>query len=256
MEQDSMENLVVRMERCESVLEGVEILKRSAAVCGLQRNAVVEDYSTNDLVSDVSDVTLAESFGWTEDAIRNWVKGRMTLISPVGAVCRFARRPFAFRPAASRLPGVASLEVPQKRVMDFLVINGITGCIVTPVHQPLGRVGAVVWMGEDEDTDFDGVLMRNERHFFMLGHYFMAVVARRRGELAAQTITPNLSQREIECLTWVALGKTEKEVGMILDRSPTTIRFHVDNAVRKLDASNRAQAVAKAAQLGVIGPVV
>ena len=256
MTHDAMEDLAVRMGSCEDVLAGVALMKQSAAICGLHRNAVVEDYSTNDLVSDVSDVTLAEAFGWTEDAIDSWVKGRMTLISPVGAVCRFARMPFAFRPASSRLPGIASLEVPQKRVMEFLVANGIAGCIVTPVHQPLGRVGAVVWMGEDESTDFDEVLARNQRSFFMLGHYFMALVARRRGEIASQAATPTLSQREIECLTWVALGKTEKEVGMILNRSPTTVRFHVDNAARKLNASNRAQAVAKAAQLGVIGPVV
>lgn len=256
MAQESMEHLVVRMGSCESVLAGVETLKQSAALCGLHRNAVVEDYSTNDLVSDVSEITLAEAFGWSEAAIESWVKGRMTLISPVGAMCRFARRPFTFRPAASRLPGIASLQTPQKRVMDFLVANDISGCIVTPVHQPIGRVGAVVWMGESDNTDFDAVLSLNEHHFFMLGHYFMSLIARRRGELAARHFTPTLSQREIECLTWVALGKTEKEVGMILNRSPTTVRFHVDNAARKLNASNRTQAVAKAAQLGVIGPVV
>jgi ATP/maltotriose-dependent transcriptional regulator MalT len=51
---------------------------------------------------------------------------------------------------------------------------------------------------------------------------------------------------------WVALGRTDTEIAAILHRSPTTARFHVDNAIEKLGARNRAQAVAIASQLGLI----
>jgi DNA-binding CsgD family transcriptional regulator len=56
-----------------------------------------------------------------------------------------------------------------------------------------------------------------------------------------------LSPREAECLRWVAEGKTDIEVGMILDISPRTVRFHINNAKVKLGVATRIQAVAKRA---------
>lgn len=55
----------------------------------------------------------------------------------------------------------------------------------------------------------------------------------------------HLTTREREALTWVAEGKSDWEIAMILGLSETTVRFHVDNARRKLGAVNRAQAVAR-----------
>jgi ATP/maltotriose-dependent transcriptional regulator MalT len=39
-----------------------------------------------------------------------------------------------------------------------------------------------------------------------------------------------LSARELECLRWVAAGKTDREIGMILSISATTAKFHVNRA--------------------------
>lgn len=56
---------------------------------------------------------------------------------------------------------------------------------------------------------------------------------------------PRLTSRERDALTWVAEGKSDWEIGVILGLSETTVRFHVDNARRKLGAVNRIHAVAK-----------
>ncbi|WP_397417835.1 LuxR C-terminal-related transcriptional regulator [Phenylobacterium sp.] len=56
---------------------------------------------------------------------------------------------------------------------------------------------------------------------------------------------PRLTARERGVLTWVAEGKSDWEIGMILGLSETTVRFHVDNARRKLGAANRTHAVAR-----------
>ena len=55
----------------------------------------------------------------------------------------------------------------------------------------------------------------------------------------------HLTGREREALTWVSEGKSDWEIAMILGLSETTVRFHVDNARKKLGAVNRAQAVAR-----------
>ena len=54
-----------------------------------------------------------------------------------------------------------------------------------------------------------------------------------------------LSPREAECLRWVADGKTDFEVGKILEISPRTVRFHINNAKTKLGVATRIQAVTK-----------
>jgi transcriptional regulator EpsA len=54
-----------------------------------------------------------------------------------------------------------------------------------------------------------------------------------------------LSERERQIMVWVAMGKTNPEIGMILDISEFTVKNHMKSIFSKLDVSNRAQAVAK-----------
>jgi DNA-binding CsgD family transcriptional regulator len=61
-----------------------------------------------------------------------------------------------------------------------------------------------------------------------------------------------LTRRERDCLAFVADGKTDWEISVLLQVSENTVRFHVDNARRKLGAVNRAQAVARLASRGMI----
>lgn len=65
---------------------------------------------------------------------------------------------------------------------------------------------------------------------------------------------PQLTNRETECLTWCALGKSSWEIGKILGLSEDTINYHVKHAMRKLDASSRIEAVAKAVKMELIEP--
>lgn len=57
--------------------------------------------------------------------------------------------------------------------------------------------------------------------------------------------TPNLTARELECLTWVSRGKTDQEIASLIAVAPRTVRFHIDNAKTKLDVETRVQAVAR-----------
>ncbi|MDP2246488.1 MAG: transcriptional regulator EpsA [Nitrosomonadales bacterium] len=61
----------------------------------------------------------------------------------------------------------------------------------------------------------------------------------------------NLSTREQEIMEWVCKGKTNFEIGMILDISAFTVKNHLQRIFKKLDVMNRAQAVAKLSSLVV-----
>ncbi len=60
---------------------------------------------------------------------------------------------------------------------------------------------------------------------------------------ALQPLTP----REREVLKWLKCGKTSWAIALILRISERTVNYHVNNIMRKLDVSNRMQAVSVAA---------
>jgi len=64
--------------------------------------------------------------------------------------------------------------------------------------------------------------------------------------------TPELTARERDCLAFMADGRRDREIGDRLGITEQTVRFHVDNARRKLGAANRAQAIARLANRRLI----
>lgn len=57
--------------------------------------------------------------------------------------------------------------------------------------------------------------------------------------------TCGLSERETQIMNWVAMGKTNSEIGMILTISGFTVKNHMQRIFQKLNVFNRAQAVSK-----------
>ncbi|MFP3517265.1 helix-turn-helix domain-containing protein [Pseudomonas sp. SIMBA_077] len=62
---------------------------------------------------------------------------------------------------------------------------------------------------------------------------------------------PSLTPKEQEILSWCAQGKTSAEVAIILNRSETTINFHIANLRMKFGVTSRHAAVIKAIKLGM-----
>lgn len=56
---------------------------------------------------------------------------------------------------------------------------------------------------------------------------------------------PHLSNREHDCLAFVAEGKSDWEISVILSLSQATVHQHIENAKRKLGVRTRPHAVAK-----------
>jgi ATP/maltotriose-dependent transcriptional regulator MalT len=71
--------------------------------------------------------------------------------------------------------------------------------------------------------------------------------------LARKQLDDPLSEREIEVLSLFASGKTNSEVAGDLFVSVGTVKSHAGNIYRKLGARNRAEALARARELGLIG---
>ena len=77
--------------------------------------------------------------------------------------------------------------------------------------------------------------------------------------LAAQPLAPKpasedgtgLSDRETQIMAWVAMGKTNSEIGSILNISGFTVKNHMQRIFQKLNVFNRAQAVSKVTRVSL-----
>jgi len=58
-----------------------------------------------------------------------------------------------------------------------------------------------------------------------------------------------LSDRELECLSWSAAGKTAWETGVILGLSEWTVVYHIEKAKRKFGLTRKQEVIAHAIDL-------
>jgi LuxR family maltose regulon positive regulatory protein len=65
-------------------------------------------------------------------------------------------------------------------------------------------------------------------------------------------LVQQLSQRELEVLHLMALGRTNQEIARQLIISRGTVKAHTANIYRKLDVANRTEAVARARDFGIL----
>ncbi len=65
-------------------------------------------------------------------------------------------------------------------------------------------------------------------------------------------VIPCLTERELEVLTCVASGDSNKQIARKLGISQRTVCFHMTNCFIKTDASNRTEAIVKAVSYGLI----
>jgi DNA-binding CsgD family transcriptional regulator len=206
-------------------------------------------------MSDADGQVLASSvFGWTNRREDGWWKvSRLAFNSPLALACRFECEPMWANAEGIR----TSSPNPQIRridLTDFRQRSLTNSAIVVPVHMPFGIIGAASFVPVDQArTDLAAEF---ENHADMLAtatRAFVTSYSKVMGTSLTMPLGNDLSGKEIECLRWAAVGKTDLEIGMIMSRSRATIRFHMHNAVAKLQSVNRSQAVFKATQLGYIG---
>lgn len=66
-----------------------------------------------------------------------------------------------------------------------------------------------------------------------------------------QPVASDFTPRERQTLALIAAGHSNKIIGVMLDVSFNTAKFHVRNLMRKLGADNRAAAAAAAVRMGL-----
>lgn len=242
----------VRTANAADIRRAAEALHAVSMGMGL-RAAVAHDIAARSTPTDAEGNVLAASvFGWPDGPDAWWRNPRIALESPLTAACRVESEPFwvnadGFR---TRLP---NRHLQAIDLSNFAARARTCAAIVVPVHLAFGQIGAVSFNPvEPGHCDLAEAFAVHGDALGIYARTFVASYVRAVGDAGQVPLGPRLSKREVECLRWAAIGKTDLEIGMIMARSRATVRFHIRNASAKLDAVNRSQTVFKAAQLGYI----
>lgn len=191
--------------------------------------------------------------GWPLELMDIWRKYRISLYSPIHIRSRFENLPFVSEPDLRPRQHACAGYV---RANEILRDIGIRSMLHVPIHLPKGRIGLVNWAGDREAIELRSLLPSISGELLAMGNLFMRNFASQRGE--DETVheeRARLTVREWDCLRMLAQGYREAEASELLNISKSTLRFHIENVVRKFGCKNRTQAVAMAAQLGLLGPV-
>jgi DNA-binding CsgD family transcriptional regulator len=113
-------------------------------------------------------------------------------------------------------------------------------------------IGGMLTLARSHDDILPGELVANELKMRWLVNMAHLALSRRMAPRATGRPDNPLTPREVEILQWTADGKTAGEISDILHVSEHTVAFHMGNAMRKLDSTNKTAAVVKAAVLGLL----
>ncbi len=243
----------VSIRKLADIRSAAEAFRDIAVRIGDFKVAVCDNIASKQTLLDAEDnVLAADVFGWTGDDERWWADSRLALSSPVPRACRYESEPFWVNASGFRTrQDNAYLDEIS---LDHFERRALTRCaIVIPIHLPFGQIGVVTFncasrRRDDlaaEYTAFADILG-------LLAHRFVAGYVKAHRNRHWLPGDCQLTKREVECLRWASVGKTDKEISLILSRSHATVRFHIQNAGEKLDAVNRSQTIFKAAQLGFL----
>jgi LuxR family quorum sensing-dependent transcriptional regulator len=140
------------------------------------------------------------------------------------------------------------LSAAERETCDDLTASGWRDGFLTPIHGPGGYLAIVALASNERDLDLSAQKRQQLQLTAMLAHERVCALAKL---AAVERPIDIMSARELECLRWVAAGKTDWEIGMILSISATTVKFHLNGARAKLGARTRAQAVARLVLYGL-----
>ena len=155
-------------------------------------------------------------------------------------------RPFTW----DSLSQTEDLASNEKQVLNEAREAGLLDGVAIPIYGRNGELAGVGMASSTGDTRADANVLSKLRTLAMQFH--LAFTDLEQEDRAAKSV--HLTSREKEILLWAAEGKSDSVIGEIIGVSHATIRFHMNNIFKKLDANERTLATVKAIRQGLILP--
>ena len=120
-----------------------------------------------------------------------------------------------------------------------------------PIRGPQGQFALFTVSDESNDETWQAFSAEHQRDLILVAHYFNRKALDIKGERTPEPIR-GLSPRELDTLTYLAMGYARGQVAEMLGISEHTLRAYVESARFKLGAVNTIHAVSRALAEGLI----
>lgn len=232
-----------------SISEQAARIAQVGSEVGLPHVAAWADISSTRPVTDANGDPVPHLFDFGLYGRDYWRQPDLTLRMSIFAVVRQMAEPFFFdRGRVSSWRPVPLDETLKEQLESFDSL--MRQSIVCPVHLPGNVIGAVVWASSDL-VDIEAIFDAHSVAMQAEALRFIGICDEtHRGREPIRAV--RLTRREIQCLKLAAGGKTDAEIGVILELSMPTVRFHLKNAGEKLGRTGRLRIVQQAASLGFV----
>jgi len=191
-----------------------------------------------------SDQSLAQTTianGWPPEWFDLYDRKNFCAADPIPRHCLNTLNPFEWRDATYDREHDPAAHKVMMRARDFGFDQGF--CI--PIHYD-DATGGVSIAGERPYLDAE---TKSALHLMgVFAHGRLRAMSRATSSASARKLTPV----EAEVLRWAARGKTAWETGQILGLSERNVRWHLEEAQRKLMTKNKTATVAVALVKGEI----
>jgi len=177
---------------------------------------------------------------WPAGLEATWDAQGFERSDPVAAYLRRATQPVRW----SALRAKAGAE--ETKAFDCLAEHGLHEGYIVPCHRGGVRAGVSLAAGDAKSWDAMDLTL-----FEMIALHLVDRLTQIWG-LGGETPDYRLTRRERECLEWIARGKTDWEIAVILGLTRQTVSGYVRGALKKMDASSRSHAIALALAAGLI----
>jgi len=222
--------------------EAVDLLRRYGTSIGCPILGAIHDLTQREpaLIADMQQIV--GKMGWPE-TMPNWVRH---LISTVR--CRSERFPF---PSPLQDKSYVPRTPIQRRIYRDIRDHGVKSAIYVPVHGSGGRTTALT-LSSSAQIDIPAVISLHWQSLMIVGYTFVEHLERKTSCARMSDDYRTLTDRHLDCLVWVARGKTKYETAKILGISEQTAKEHLQEAAKRLNAVNTTHAVAIAIKNALI----
>ena len=132
----------------------------------------------------------------------------------------------------------------QRELFQEAMAFGLRGGFAIPIHSANGGFANLVV----QDSSILDEIKKHpdiEHNLYLTAHYYHSRVC---AFLETSHNKISLTTRETECLRLTSQHKSAKEIARILNISPRTVSFHIENVIKKFQVNNKYQAVMIATQ--------
>lgn len=233
------EDVLDDVSNIETVFDAIKLLKK--VTCEFEFSAFSLISMPKHDVHSLGQETLISS--WPRALLEKYDRQKFIQSSPIVNYLSTNTRPSSFK--LETLAAGRKNDQEERECLSLFSEYDISFTACIPVHDVFGNRFSFLFLGNMErfKTEDLAVLTLICTHVFDRVSNILNTAEKHDFEL---------TDKELSILRWIADGKTSFEIGSIMSLSEHTVNAYAATATKKLDTTNRTQAVIKAVRLRII----